>query len=113
MRSALMFTGLFAIAAHVPDDAAAAPEGSPPPLIQVVQHVIDCRAPRRLPSQHDVGEWAGQQNVAQVYATRQKLMAEIGRACRDAATEGVLLVRDGQAAGTDRHVARADDAPHR
>lgn len=109
MRSALVFAGFFAIAIHVPERTSAAAEG---PSLTQVQQVVDCRTPRRLPSQHDVGEWSGQHNVAQVYATRQKLMAEIGRACRNAATGNVRLVREGQPADTDRPIARAG-MPHR
>jgi hypothetical protein len=111
MRHALMFAGFAAIAVHAAGRTAAAAE-APAPQAQVMPYTVDCRAPRRLPSQHDVAEWAGQQNVAQVYATRQRLMADIGRACRNAGTESVRLTRDAQPANPGRPVARAD-TPHR
>lgn len=58
---------------------------------QAVHYVADC-GHRALPSQRDVGAWTGQSNFSQVYATRQRLMAEIGRACRQPGVGRVYLV---------------------
>ena len=81
--------------------AAFAGEAQPLPQVQAVQYVFDCTAPRALPSQREVGEWTGQHNFAQVYETRQKLMAEVARACNRAGIEQVQLVRE-QPATADR-----------
>lgn len=51
------------------------------PSVRVTRFVADCSSPR-LPSQREVGEWTGLHNFGQVYAAREHLMAEIGRACR-------------------------------
>ncbi|RZA22375.1 MAG: hypothetical protein EOP93_00100 [Lysobacteraceae bacterium] len=56
---------------------------------EVVHYVVDCEN-RTLPSQRDVGEWTGQYNFSQVYDTRQRLMAEIGHACQQAAQVQVV-----------------------
>lgn len=64
---------------------------------EAVRYVAACDR-RSLPSQRDVGEWTGQHNFSQVYATRERLMAEIGRACQRGGIEAVQVVsRDGQA----------------
>lgn len=82
-------------------------EAQPLPQVQAVQYVFDCTAPRALPTQREVGEWTGQNNFAQVYETRQKLMAEVTRACNRAGIEQVQLVREQPAAGRgiEREVA--------
>lgn len=91
-----------AIARHVPAAlvlatlAAPAIAGTPTPTLPPVQaeavlYVADC-AERALPSQRQVGEWTGQHNSSQVYATRQRLMAEIGRACQRNGVEQVRVV---------------------
>lgn len=64
---------------------------------EAVRYVADCDR-RVLPSQREVGEWTGQHNFSQVYDTRQRLMAEISRACRRGGIEAIQVVsRDGQA----------------
>lgn len=72
--------------------AAIAGEAQSLPQVQAVQYVFDCQGPRALPSQREVGEWTGQHNFAQVYETRQKLMAEVARACRRRGIEQVQIV---------------------
>lgn len=67
------------------------------PTVQAVQYVFDCDQ-RSLPSQHQVGEWTGQHNVSQVYATRQRLMGEVARACNRSGIEQVQII--GQAGAT-------------
>ncbi|GAB3100804.1 hypothetical protein [Lysobacter terrae] len=63
----------------------------PPVTAQAVLYVTDC-AQRALPSQQAVGEWTGQHNFSQVYNTRQRLMAEIGRACQRTGVEQIHVV---------------------
>ena len=91
--------------------AAAAQEPVRPLLtVEVVRYVVDCDR-RTLPSQQDVGSWTGQSNFSQVYATRQRLMSEVGRACRHAGTGEVQLVLAPAARADDAHLAVA--APRR
>ena len=52
---------------------------------------FDCAVPV-LPSQRAVGELTGQNNVAQVYATRTRLMAEVKRACQRSGTTRVVVM---------------------
>ena len=52
---------------------------------------VDCRRPA-LPRQQAIGELAGQHNLAQVYATRQRAMGEVRRACHREGVAAVLLV---------------------
>lgn len=52
------------------------------PQVRAVRYVFDCQTPHALPSQRQVGEWTGQRNFSQVYASRQQLMAQVGRLCR-------------------------------
>lgn len=94
MNAKPFFVGLCLIATETTGWASAAEVGEAQslPQVQVVQYVFDCRVPRALPSQRVVGEWAGQHNFAQVYDTRQKLMALVGRACRQSGIEQVRLV---------------------
>lgn len=93
MNAKLFFASLFLIAVDAPGcaPAAIAGEAQSLPQVQAVQYVFDCRV-RALPSQREVGEWTGQYNFAQVYATRQRLMAEVGRACNKVGVERVNLV---------------------
>lgn len=64
---------------------------------EAVRYLANCDR-RVLPSQRDVGEWTGQHNFSQIYDTRERLMAEIGRACQRGGIEAVQVVsRDGQA----------------
>ena len=89
---------LSAIAAPV---AAQKPAASLPPVTaQGVLYVADCED-RALPSQRAVGEWTGQHNFSQVYATRQRLMAEIGRACQQTGVEQVRVVMETRAPAMD------------
>lgn len=64
-----------------------------PPVIDVlpIQAVLlsfDCEA-RTLPTQREVGEALGQFNFSQVYATRARLMNDVGRACQRTGVERV------------------------
>lgn len=61
------------------------------PTVQAVQYVFDCEQ-RSLPSQRQVGAWTGQHNLSEVYATRQRLMGEIARACNRSGIEQVQVV---------------------
>lgn len=75
--------------------------------VQTVRLVFDCDA-RTLPSQRLVGETLGQHNFSQVYASRTRLMAEVGRVCQrpDAERVGLVLTSDPtRAKATDRRVA--------
>lgn len=82
------------------------------PTVEAVQHVFDCRAPRRLPSQAEVGEWTGEHNFARVYEVRATLMAEVAHACKKPGVAQVQLlkVRDPAAAASPRWVAIAEPA---
>ena len=78
--------------------------------VPTVRLVFDCDA-RTLPSQRLVGETLGQHNFSQVYASRTRLMAEVGRACQRPGTErvGLVLTSDPpRAKATDRRVARQE-----
>lgn len=63
-----------------------APVPAPAPALS-----FDCAVPV-LPSQRAVGELTGQNNVAQVYATRTRLMAEVKRACQRSGTTRVVVM---------------------
>lgn len=79
----------------------------------VSRHIFDCSAPM-LPTQREVGEWTGQQNFGQVYATRARLMVEVGRACQRPGATRVNLVlerRQPPAALHHQAVARVDSRP--
>ncbi|MEO8367492.1 MAG: hypothetical protein ABI538_14965 [Pseudoxanthomonas sp.] len=69
------------------------------PVVQAhaILQAFDCDA-RTLPSQRLVGAWTGQNNFAQVYATRERLMSEVGRACQRPGVEQVNLVVERQPA---------------
>jgi hypothetical protein len=62
-----------------------------------VLHVFDCDY-GSLPTQREVGEWTGQHNFSQVYATRARLMGEVRRACQRDGIDRVRLVREEEAA---------------
>ncbi len=99
MNAKLVFASLSLIAAIAP--AAFAADTQPLPQVQAVRYMFDCRV-RALPSQREVGEWAGQHNFAQVYDTRRKLMAEVARACGREGIERVNLVLQVPADETER-----------
>lgn len=104
MNAKLISASLLLIAFEGPGcaPAAIAGEAQSLPQVQAVQYVFDCRAPRALPSQREVGEWTGQYNFAQVYDTRRKLMATVARACNKAGIERVNLVMQAPAGDADR-----------
>ncbi|HKR76208.1 MAG TPA: hypothetical protein VJR95_06055 [Rhodanobacter sp.] len=112
MNTKLFWASLFLVAIDTAGRAPAAVAGEVQslPQAQAVQHVFDCKAKRTLPSQREVGEWAGQHSFAQVYDTRQKLMAAVGRACLKAGIKQVRLVRDRPdgSGHVGREVARAE-----
>ncbi|MFT3763765.1 MAG: hypothetical protein QM761_14385 [Pseudoxanthomonas sp.] len=103
---------LFAVQGFGCAPAALAGEAQSLPQVQAVQYVFDCAAPRVLPSQREVGEWTGQHNFAQVYQTRQKLMAEVARACNKSGVARVQLVRQAPAREADpaEAIARSKSA---
>lgn len=96
--------------------AVSAQEPATLPAVQAqgVLHVFGCGA-RALPSQRQVGEWTGQHNFSQVYDTRQRLMADIGRACQRDGVDQVRLVGEAApvAAGGHRIVRIAPDMTRR
>lgn len=96
---------LAAIAAPVA--AQKATPSLPPVTAQAVLYVADCQQ-RALPTQREVGEWTGQHNFSQVYATRQRLMSEIGRACQQTGVEQVRVVLQARAPAARELVAVVD-----
>lgn len=78
------------------------------PSVRVTtQFVADCAHPN-LPTQRQVGEWTGLHNLGQVYAARERLMAEIGRACQRPGVGRVQVVmHPNPAQGEPRFVAIA------
>ena len=78
------------------------PRSLPTVEVEAIVYVADC-ADRSLPSQGQVGEWTGQDNFSQVYATRQQLMAGIGRACRKEGIGQVHVVSMATAAARELH----------
>lgn len=77
------------------------------PPIQVAPYVADCARPS-LPTQRQVGEWTGLQNFGQVYAARERLMADIGRACRRPGVGHVkVVIEEGRREDAGRRVAVA------
>lgn len=82
--------------AAAPSPPARAGAATPPTDLRV-----DCAQPR-LPSQYETGRWLGQANAGQAYASRQRLMAEIQRACRKPGIRTVVL-----------QLPRPADAPER
>jgi hypothetical protein len=79
------------------------------PSVRVTLFVADCTSPR-LPAQRQVGEWTGLHNFGQVYAARERLMARIGRACRQRGVGRVQVVMAPLAQGETRIVAMAQQA---
>lgn len=72
---------------------------------------IDCDRPVP-PTQKEVGELADQHNAGQVYATRQRVMAEVRRACQREGIGGVLLVPKKQPSVSTRELRQiADNRP--
>lgn len=79
----------------------------PAPIIRLV---FDCDA-RVFPSQRLVGEILDQHNFSQVYDSRTRLMAEVGRACQRPGAERVGLVMTADPSRSrpvDWRVARLD-----
>ncbi len=75
--------------------------------VEAVRYVVDCDN-RSLPSQREVGEWTGQHNFSQVYAARQRLMAEIGRSCKKADVDQVRIVSRASPVSHGLHIAAVD-----
>lgn len=97
-RNVLAALLLAAIASPVA--AGKATPSLPPVQARAVLFVAGC-AERDLPSQREVGEWTGQHNFSQVYATRERLMGEIGRACQRSGVEAVRVVSRTNAHATE------------
>lgn len=105
----LLFPACLLLCATMMPAAAESPVQALQP-IQAVRIVVDCDT-RALPSQHAIGEMLGQHNFSQVYASRARVMAEVGRACQRPDTErvGLVLVNDPpRARPADRRIARQD-----
>lgn len=83
------------------------------PPVQAARYTFDCHAPRTLPSQVQVGEWFGQHNLGQVYATRQWLMGEVARACLAPGIARVGLVLEETGGSPDHRVARLEPEARR
>ena len=105
VRNFLAALALAAIAA--PAAAQKSTPSLPPVTAQAVLYVADCQQ-RALPTQRAVGEWTGQHNFSQVYATRQRLMSEIGRACQQTGVEQVRVVLQTSVPAARELVAVAD-----
>ena len=100
------FAGL-ALAACIPPAIAQDATASLPAVrASAVRYVVDCRH-RSLPSQRQVGEWTGQSNFAQVYDTRERLMGEIGHACKRANGGEVRVVARDAADGSESRLVAA------
>ena len=81
--------------------------------VQAVRVVVDCEV-RTLPSLRVIGEMLGQNNSGQIYASRARLMSEVGRACQRPGIERVGLVwQEGalRVAVPKRHVASNKTPP--
>lgn len=98
---ALLFCATGAVSAQEPA------RSLPAVKAQAVLYVADC-GHRARPSQREVGEWAGLHNFSQVYDLRERLMAEIGRACHQDGVDQVRVVsRNGGATTAPRLLALA------
>lgn len=81
---------------------AATMAGEPPvtevaPIRAAALLTFNCEA-RVLPTQREVGDALGQYNFSQVYASRARLMSEVGRACQRQGVERVDVVLQPMAA---------------
>ncbi len=105
----------FAIAALLAACAAPAcaqDDGLPSlPAVEATGFVAACTHPS-LPRQQQVGDWTGQHDPGQAYATRVRLMADIRRACRRPGVAGVqVLAATGARRASERHLAIEARAP--
>ena len=98
----------FAIIAS-PVAAQEPPRSLPTVRVEAVVYVADC-GHRMLPSQRQVGEWTGQRNFSQVYASRQQLMAQVGRLCRKDGIGQVHVVSTAAPAARDVYAGAASPA---
>lgn len=85
----LAFVLAFALLAAGSTRADASETPIVPPAPDGTVHVLHCDALAR-PSQTQVAAWTGQQGAGQVFAARQRLMANVSRLCKK---PGVQLVR--------------------
>lgn len=90
----ILLSVAFSVPAQEPDTTTTLPGVK----AQAILHVFACER-RTLPSQRLVGEWTGQYNFAQVYATRARLMGDVARACNKPGAEHVNLVLQRPPAG--------------
>lgn len=107
----LLATGTGPVAAKSPVQALEPVQVTEP--APIVRLVFECNA-RSLPSQRLVGEILDQHNFSQVYASRTRLMAEVGRVCQRPGAErvGLVLASDPpHSRPADRRVARQDARP--
>src|SRR4051794_9728413 len=102
MNSRSYIAGLISAIIASPVAAQEPPRSLPTVEVEAVVYVADC-GHRALPSQRQVGEWTGQHNFSQVYATRQQLMAGIGRACRKDGIEQVQVLSVATPAARELH----------
>jgi len=68
--------------------------------------VIDC-ADIALPTQRQVGELLGQHNLGQVYASRNRLMANARRDCKGGVAQVILVVEPAQDARREHLVQQS------
>lgn len=94
----VLSAALLAAQAFVPVPAAHAGQPTTLPPVQAVRYLVDCSAPRSLPSQREVGEWTGEHNFYRVFQIRARLMTDVTRACRKPGIERVQLVHQATAA---------------
>lgn len=98
VRQSLLATALAVSAAAF---AAEPPPTDVAPIRAAALMSFHCEAPT-LPTQREVGEALGQHNFSQVYASRARLMNEVGRACQGPGVERVDVVLQ-QTQGPPRH----------
>ena len=103
-------TLVLAVAAAAPVAAQQPTQSLPPVRAQAVLHVVDCEK-RSLPSQREVGEWTGQHNFSQIYDTRKRLMAAVGRNCQKPGTEQVQVVSRTDTAARGLHLVAVNARP--
>lgn len=65
---------------------------------------MDCARPR-LPPQYETGRWLEQANAGQAYASRERLMADVRRACQRPGIRTVVLQLQRPASPPERALA--------
>lgn len=104
MRRQALVAGLLAVSASA--YAAEPPLTEVAPIRAAALLSFSCEV-RTLPTQREVGEALDQHNFSQVYASRARLMSEVGRACQRPGVErvDVVLQHSGPSQRDARYVA--------